>query len=107
MTRLASEPSAPIQQQIVRAFAEMLVTHGNRFCDVHDEVAETGLYLDDWWKAEEKSLFHVGSCDFNTRVATIFAIEAARHLCGRRNGAALELLEKAIAELKAQIETVQ
>jgi hypothetical protein len=104
---MMNKPSVAIQKQIVRAFAEVLVTSGNRFSGVLDEAAEISRYEDDWWRAEEKCIFHIGSCDVNTRVATIFAIEAARHLCGRRNGAALELLGKAITELKAQIETVQ
>ena len=58
-------------------------------------------YAGRWWAEEDNSDFYIGCCNFPTRVATIFAIEAARLMCsGVMDKAALKLLEMAALELK-------
>lgn len=53
--------------------------------------------------AEEDALeFHIGCCDFPTRPATIYAVEAARALCATHETHALRLLRLAVQELEAQ-----
>ena len=57
------------------------------------------------WNAEENAReFHVGVCNFPTRPATIFAIEAARNMCGAEDQLALRLLRMAVSELERQLE---
>ena len=64
--------------------------------------AEAKEYARRWTEEENKGLFYVGVCNFSTRPSTIFAIEAARNLCGVSDGAALRLLKMAAAELEEQ-----
>jgi hypothetical protein len=67
--------------------------------NLHKEAAE---YARDWWKEEDNQSFHIGCCDEPTRPATIFAIEAARNMCGGIGGrqTALRLLKLAVKELE-------
>jgi len=66
-----------------------------------DLEAEAGKYVDQWWNEEDNWEFFIGCCDFRTRSATIFAIEAARLMCGGFSvGAALKLISMAAGELK-------
>lgn len=54
------------------------------------------------WHAEESALqFVIGCCNFATRPATVYAIEAARNLCGGSGGNAVarRLLQMAIDAL--------
>jgi len=71
--------------------------------DLPEEAAE---YARKWWKEEDKQSFDIGCCDQDTRPATIFAIEAARTMCGGVGGQniALRLLKMAVADLKMVIE---
>lgn len=62
-----------------------------------DEEAET--YARHWWTQEDDGEFYIGCCNYPTRAATVFAIEAARCLCGAQDDVALELLRMAVAEL--------
>jgi len=52
-----------------------------------------------WDEEEDSNSFHIGCCDYSTRPATIFAIEAARALCGTNNDLAIDLLRLALDEL--------
>jgi hypothetical protein len=47
-----------------------------------DLEAEADKYARRWNQEEDSRDFHVGVCNFPTRPATIFAIEAARSMCG-------------------------
>jgi hypothetical protein len=64
---------------------------------------EATKYADQWWNEEEVCRFSIGCCNFSTRPATIFAIEATRNLCAgdEGNSTALKLLRLAVAELEA------
>jgi hypothetical protein len=64
---------------------------------------EASQYAQEWWKEEDEQAFDVGCCDFVTRPATIFAIEAARNMCAGVGGqaAALRLLKMAVKELES------
>jgi hypothetical protein len=64
--------------------------------------AEARAYAARWWAQEDDRHFWVGCCNYTTRAATIFAIEAARLLCGcSGEGHALRLLKMAVADLEA------
>ena len=62
-------------------------------------------YARRWWKEEDNLKFFVGCCDFDTRPATIFAIEAARNMCAGVLGSrvALRLLKMAVKQLEGEI----
>lgn len=64
---------------------------------------EATQYAADWWKQEDGWNFFIGTCDYETRPATIFAIEAARLMCsgvlGRTH--ALALLKMAVRSLES------
>jgi hypothetical protein len=64
--------------------------------------AEAREYAERWWKEEGEGVFVVGSCDYRTPPATIFAIEAARLMCGGIDGnePALRLLKMAVQQLE-------
>jgi hypothetical protein len=62
---------------------------------------EAQRYAGMWWHEEHGHEFFVGCCNYRTRAATIFAIEAARNLCGVADDVALRLLRMAVAELEA------
>ena len=59
-------------------------------------------YADDWWGSEDGLDSRIGCCNFETRPATIFAIEAARQMCSGNGGnaTALKLLKLAVKELE-------
>jgi hypothetical protein len=60
--------------------------------------AECLDYARQWWQEEDDLKFYVGCCNFSTRPATIFAIEAARSLCSGSDGDELarKLLQMAL-----------
>lgn len=62
---------------------------------------EADRYARCWWQQEDDCTFWVGCCDYSTRPATIFALEAARCMCGGEPGnpTARRLLRMALAEL--------
>jgi hypothetical protein len=64
--------------------------------------AEARRYARAWTAQEDAGRFLVGCCDYRTRPATIFAIEAARLLCSGADGNrhARRLLAMAVAELE-------
>jgi hypothetical protein len=66
--------------------------------------AEALAYAQSWWRDEERQEFYIGCCNGSTRSATVFAIEAARQMCGGSDGdaTALRLLELAVRELRQQ-----
>lgn len=66
-----------------------------------DLEAEMTTYVTEWWREEDARTFHVGCCNAPTRPATIFAVEAARALCGTNDELALRLLHLAIENLFA------
>jgi len=52
-----------------------------KFLDCLPTIEEEAVfYAALWWHEEDRGDFHIGCCDFQTRAATIFAIEAARLL---------------------------
>lgn len=61
--------------------------------------AEAREYAAEWWAAEDAQEFWVGCCNFPTRPATVFAVEAARLLCGANDDAARRMLRLALREL--------
>src|SRR6267378_4893128 len=67
---------------------------------------EAADYAEHWNQEERKHIFRIGCCNYVTRSATIFAIEAARCMCAgnRGNKRALKLLELAVQDLKAVME---
>jgi hypothetical protein len=66
--------------------------------------AEAADYARHWWEQEEQDTFFIGCCNYSTRPATVYAIEAARALCGANNDLARDLLQIAIDELDAPLE---
>lgn len=60
--------------------------------------AECLDYARQWWAEEDDLKFYIGCCNYDTRPATIFAIEAARNLCAGSDGDELarKLLEMAL-----------
>lgn len=69
-----------------------------------DVEAEAEKYAEHWWTEESSFDFFVGCCNFRTRPATVFAIEAARQMCGGDGGniTALALLKMAVADLEKE-----
>jgi hypothetical protein len=63
--------------------------------------AEAATYARQWWTQEDERRFWIGCCHWPYRPATIFAIEAARLLCGGLGSQrhARHLLRMAAAEL--------
>jgi hypothetical protein len=61
---------------------------------------EATRYAHAWHSDEDRGAYWIGSCDFAARPATIFAIEAARLMCGLGREPALRLLRMAVAELE-------
>ena len=63
---------------------------------------EASKYARQWWKDEDEMRHFTGTCNYTTRKATIFAIEAARNMCGGDlgNETALRLLKMAVSELE-------
>jgi hypothetical protein len=103
--------------QLDRAYREMAAKARYRPCAPSDgfghiTVPSAVLNLDaecaDYacgWAAEEDTLqFRIGCCNFDTRPATVYAIEAARCLCGGASGndVARRLLQMAIDVLDSQ-----
>src|SRR5437660_1040871 len=68
--------------------------------NLEDEVSR---YANSWWKEEDNYSYWIGCCNFETRPATILAVEAARQMCGGMTGnaTALKLLKLAVEELEA------
>jgi len=63
---------------------------------------EAASYAESWDQEEDTQTFFIGSCNYATRPATIYAIEAARNLCGAQDDVALELLKMAVKSLETQ-----
>ena len=63
---------------------------------------EAHNYSQGCWRQEDSLRFWVGCCNFETRPATIFAVEAARCLCSAADEVALKLLKMAVADLEAR-----
>lgn len=69
--------------------------------DALDPGGAHGLtYAERWWQQEDACSFLIGCCNFPTRKATIYAVEAARAMCGANDALALDLLRMAVAELE-------
>lgn len=60
-------------------------------------------YARRWAEEEDTQTFRIGCCNFPTRPATIYTVEAARLMCGVADEEALRLLKMAVAELEAVI----
>jgi hypothetical protein len=105
--------------QIENAYHEMVKTARYRpgapddgFGNLIDEKApitqdEIEGYAGRWWKQEDDCTFWVGCCNFSTRAATMFAIEAAHNMCGAADRTALRLLKMAVRELERVIREEQ
>jgi hypothetical protein len=61
---------------------------------------ETLAYVKNFVAEEDTLSFAIGCTDFSTGRATIYAIEAARCLCGGADDVAVKLLKMAIDEIK-------
>jgi hypothetical protein len=74
--------------------------------NINKEVSD---YTKSWWQQEDDCKFWIGCCDFRTRPATIYAVEAARQMCGGLSGnkTALKLLRMAVKELSTAISNQQ
>jgi len=59
-------------------------------------------YANDWWDDEEEMEFYVGCCNFSTRPASVFALEAVRCMAGGNEGNATaeRLLQMALKSLQ-------
>jgi hypothetical protein len=64
-----------------------------------DIEAEIGVYASGWWAEEDSLRFYIGCCNFSTREATVYLIEAARALCGADDGLARRLVRLAAESL--------
>lgn len=64
-----------------------------------DLEAEVRDYARRWWGEEQALDFFIGCCDFPTRPATIYAVEAARLMCGANPETAATLLRMALEDL--------
>ena len=60
---------------------------------------ECETYARDWSRSEDSREFWIGCCDSRTREATVYAVEAARNLCGCEPAVARRLLQMAINAL--------
>ena len=67
--------------------------------DIHIEDEKTA-YANDW-EANKGVMVWIGYDRPGTRAATVFAVEAARNMCGYQDSVALSLLRMAVAELEA------
>jgi len=65
---------------------------------------EATSYAAKWMAEEDTAEFHVGVCNYVTRPATVFAIEAARSMCATADEGARDLLRMALAELDALLD---
>jgi hypothetical protein len=65
--------------------------------DLDDEIRR---YSEGWKAEERRHEFAIGVGNFPTVPAMVFAIEAARCMCGVDDGTALRLLKLAVDELK-------
>jgi hypothetical protein len=67
---------------------------------------EAAAYATRWWDEEDAFTFNIGCCNYPTRPATIYAVEAARLMGSGVFGDpwALKLMRLAVAELEAQPE---
>lgn len=75
---------------------------GNISCPVEelDLDLEADEYGFRWWREEEDCQYAIGCANYPTRPALIFAVEAARCLCGTQDDVALRLLRMAVAALE-------
>jgi hypothetical protein len=64
--------------------------------------AETQQYAWRWRLEEDTCWFWIGTSDRRTVAEVVFAIEAARNLCGCADTTALALLEMAVASLRGK-----
>jgi hypothetical protein len=64
-----------------------------------DVDAECRDYAVRWAREEDSLHFFIGCCNFSTREATVYLIEAARALCGANNDLARDLLKLVAGEL--------
>jgi hypothetical protein len=86
-----------VRAEIEDAYVTAAHTHR---CKLPSQRQTTG-HTDWWWQQEENRTFYVGCCKQN-RKATIYAVEAARHLCAGTYSSAkpFELLKLALAEIE-------
>jgi hypothetical protein len=79
------------------------ITVPEKYLDLEAEAAQ---YAENWWNAEEQMAHVTGTCNFSTRAATIFAVEASKNMCSGRGGNvhALRLLKMAVKSLENTIE---
>ncbi len=97
------------REQIANTYTEMYMEADYRARPITDERKmigeEAAAYAEHWNAEEDSGTFHIGVCDFETRPATIKAIEAARLLCAVNEVTALKLLKSAVADLEARVPT--
>jgi hypothetical protein len=96
MVKTGYSPAAPSD-----GLGDITISDAER--DVNREAAE---YAEQWWEQEDDLRFDIGCCNYDTRPATIYAIEAARLMCGGNlfDRLALQLLRLAVEELEARPE---
>ena len=95
----------PTHAQIVSAYRRMAEEARNRPAAPSDGLGNISVPVEDelldheaedyarrWWKEEDGGQFYVGLCNYATRPATIFTVEAARALCGAQDDLARNLL---------------
>jgi hypothetical protein len=70
---------------------------------------EADKYARRWWKEEDDRVFSIGCCDFRSRRATIYAVEAAREMCAGMGGVqtGLKLLKMAVKEMESVAKEIQ
>jgi hypothetical protein len=65
----------------------------------HQDYNRLWNYVADWWVDEDKGSYYIGCPDQGGRPALIFAVEAAKHICGMDYSTARALLSRAMEEL--------
>jgi hypothetical protein len=61
--------------------------------------AEARKYAARWWAEEDEMTFWLGCCDYKSRPATVYAVEAARCMNGGDQTTAKRLLQLAVDSL--------
>ncbi len=93
-------------EDIYTEMAHMLDYRARPTTGERENITEEAADYAKVWNAEEDTgTFTIGLCNFETRPATIKAIEAARCLCGTADNTALALLKSAVEDLEVHLAT--
>ena len=65
-------------------------------------ITDRAKYAHRWWAEEDDCRYWIGCPDFSDREALIFAVEAAREICGGDTETAARLLRMAADDLESR-----